>query len=408
MTPPVVRLCPGDAASSPSRSLAHAADLAGECERALPPVLGDEGAGLRRRSHRSEERETYVITCRRRTAARRGSQRHPTRPAGPRRSSRRARNHCRRRPSPPRPIQEGPMVCVRPITRPQWWSPLRAREVPFPVPRARLLVVPHSVCGPNRYLRLVGGLPDDVEVRGLTLPGRERRRTETPGATLDEVLAALAEIPRPEVPTLILGHSLGATLGLHLAHALGEHCVGLIASGQEPRDGVGRLSENSSDEDVLRLLELGGDMPPVFPRTPRPSARPTPPARPCTSSPAATSPSSIPPTGRGTSRRSNATSPRQPNPRAPPRSRRRRGRTSPPRGDCPRPDAGHEPRGPVPADDCQPGESRHEIGPGAARAEMGAGTLPAPCRETSNPRMSAGINRCATVGGHRDARNWNM
>jgi pyochelin biosynthetic protein PchC len=124
--------------------------------------------------------------------------------------------------------------------------------------------VPHSGGGPNRYLRLVGDLPDDVEILGLTLPGRERRRTEPPGATLDEVLSSLATIPSPEVPTLILGHSLGATIGLHLAHALGEHCVGLIASGQEPRDGAGWLSEHSSDEDVLRLLELGGDMPSVF------------------------------------------------------------------------------------------------------------------------------------------------
>ncbi|MFJ8716847.1 thioesterase II family protein [Streptomyces violaceus] len=124
--------------------------------------------------------------------------------------------------------------------------------------------MPHSGGGPNRYLRLVGDLPDDVEILGLTLPGRERRRTEPPGATLDEVLSSLATITSPEVPTLILGHSLGATIGLHLAHALGEHCVGLIASGQEPRDGAGWLSEHSSDEDVLRLLELGGDMPSVF------------------------------------------------------------------------------------------------------------------------------------------------
>ncbi len=150
---------------------------------------------------------------------------------------------------------------VRTTAQPPWWSRLRPYGEPVPVPRARLLVVPHSGGGPNRYLRLLGDLPDDVEILGLTLPGRERRRTEPPGATLDEVLTSLEAIRLPELPTLILGHSLGATLGLHLAHALGEHCVGLIASGQEPRDGIGWLSEHSSDEDVLRLLELGGDMP---------------------------------------------------------------------------------------------------------------------------------------------------
>lgn len=125
-------------------------------------------------------------------------------------------------------------------------------------------MVPHSGSGPNRYLRLLGDLPEDVEILGLTLPGRERRRMESPGATLDEVLTSLAAIRGPELPTLVLGHSLGATLGLHLAHALGEDCVGLIASGQEPRDRLGWLTEDSSDEDILRLLELGGDMPSVF------------------------------------------------------------------------------------------------------------------------------------------------
>ncbi|GGW16466.1 oleoyl-ACP hydrolase [Streptomyces capoamus] len=152
-------------------------------------------------------------------------------------------------------------MSVRTTAQPPWWSQLPPGGEPGPVPRARLLVVPHSGGGPNRYLRLLGGLADDIEVLGLTLPGRERRRTERPGATLDEVLASLSAIRRPELPTLVLGHSLGATLGLHLAHALGEHCVGLIASGQEPRDGAGRLSEQAGDEDVLRLLERGGDMP---------------------------------------------------------------------------------------------------------------------------------------------------
>ena len=139
-------------------------------------------------------------------------------------------------------------MSVRPTARPQWWSQLRPWGEPVTAPRARMLIAPHSGAGPNRYLRLVGGLPDDVEIVGLTLPGRERRGSERPGATLDEVLASLSAVSRPEVPTLVLGHSMGATLGLHLAHALGKQCVGLIASGQEPRYGAGWLSETSSDE----------------------------------------------------------------------------------------------------------------------------------------------------------------
>ncbi|MFJ8313862.1 MULTISPECIES: thioesterase II family protein [unclassified Streptomyces] len=142
---------------------------------------------------------------------------------------------------------------------PPWWSQLRPQLEPARAPRVRLLVVPHSGGGPNRYLRLVGALPDDVEVLGLTLPGRERRLTEPPGATLEEVITNLGTT---EVPTVVFGHSLGATLGLHLAHALGEHCLGLVASGQVPRGRGARLSERSSDDDLRLMLELGGDLPP--------------------------------------------------------------------------------------------------------------------------------------------------
>ncbi|MBY8884736.1 alpha/beta fold hydrolase [Streptomyces sp. PTM05] len=123
--------------------------------------------------------------------------------------------------------------------------------------------MPHSGGGPNRYLRLVGNVPDDVEVLGFTLPGRERRLAEPPGATLDEVVTSLSTIPGAVPPTVLLGHSLGATLALHLAHALGDHCAGLVVSGQTPHR-QDWLSERSTDEEIVRLLERGGDLPSEF------------------------------------------------------------------------------------------------------------------------------------------------
>ncbi|WKX74005.1 thioesterase II family protein [Streptomyces sp. XD-27] len=123
------------------------------------------------------------------------------------------------------------------------------------------MVLPHSGGGPNRYLRLVDGLPQDIEILGLTLPGRERRLAEPVGATLDDVLASLATLPRLDVPTVVFGHSLGAVLGLHVARALGEHCVGLIASGQVLREPDGCSPEDVEDESILRTLDLGGDLP---------------------------------------------------------------------------------------------------------------------------------------------------
>ncbi|MFD8783574.1 thioesterase II family protein [Kitasatospora sp. NPDC059599] len=142
----------------------------------------------------------------------------------------------------------------------QWWTPLR----PSAAPAARLLVLPHSGAGPSRYRRIVGDLPAHVEILGLTLPGRERRYGEPPGATLDDVLDSLPDSPHPDLPTLVFGHSLGATVGLHVARALGDRCTGLIASGSIPGGRDGWLTEDTDDATILRLLDLGGDMPPAL------------------------------------------------------------------------------------------------------------------------------------------------
>lgn len=138
-----------------------------------------------------------------------------------------------------------------------WWSPLRP-AIGCPSPRARLLVVPHSGGGPNGYLRLLGDLPSDVELYGLTLPGRERRLGEPAGTSVDEVLDSLATIPGPWPPTVVFGHSLGGSLGLLLAARLGERCTGLVASGQTPGDRDRWIDDLDTDEELLGLLDLGG------------------------------------------------------------------------------------------------------------------------------------------------------
>lgn len=68
-------------------------------------------------------------------------------------------------------------------SRVPWWPLMRLREA-VTAPRARLLVFPHSGSGPNSLFPLVEPLPEDVEVLGLSLPGRERRFGEPPGCLL--------------------------------------------------------------------------------------------------------------------------------------------------------------------------------------------------------------------------------
>ncbi|MEV0456298.1 thioesterase II family protein [Catellatospora methionotrophica] len=138
--------------------------------------------------------------------------------------------------------------------QPVWWSPLRP---PAAAPaRRRLLVLPHSGAGPNSYRPLLGGLPGDVEVRGLTLPGRERRLGERTGASLDDVLSSLGELGDP-LPTVVFGHSLGALLAMWVACELGGDCAGVIVSGQAPGASRRWRHRPPTEAEMIELLEAG-------------------------------------------------------------------------------------------------------------------------------------------------------
>ncbi|WP_176734327.1 thioesterase II family protein [Micromonospora haikouensis] len=97
--------------------------------------------------------------------------------------------------------------------------------------RVRLLVLPPAGTGPASLRPLVTGLPDDVEVMGLNLPGRERRRGEPPGAGLADVLASLRQPhDRGRLPTVVYGHRLGALLAPLVAAELDDECRAVVLS----------------------------------------------------------------------------------------------------------------------------------------------------------------------------------
>ncbi|MBQ1076232.1 amino acid adenylation domain-containing protein [Micromonospora sp. C31] len=111
-----------------------------------------------------------------------------------------------------------------------WLRVLRAAESP----RARIVCVAGNGGTTVGYVPLARHLPDDVELVGVRMPGREDRADE-PAATrigdvVDAVTAALAR--RPGLPTVLLGHSQGSWLAWELAHRLtgGEHPVTLVAA----------------------------------------------------------------------------------------------------------------------------------------------------------------------------------
>lgn len=111
-----------------------------------------------------------------------------------------------------------------------------ARLRPAERPARRLLVFPHAGAGPHTYLRLLGDLPADVELLGVTLPGREHRDAEPPGAALEAtVCGVLGELGRREpLPTVYYGHSMGALLAAATARAAPDRCRALVITAGLP------------------------------------------------------------------------------------------------------------------------------------------------------------------------------
>lgn len=114
----------------------------------------------------------------------------------------------------------------------EWTTPLR----PAPHAACRLVVFPHAGAGGLLYGGLLSGLPDQIEVLCVTLPGRDHRRHERPTVPFSGVLAAIGDElrSRPPLPTAYYGHSMGALLATHLAHADPGRCDAIVLSAAIP------------------------------------------------------------------------------------------------------------------------------------------------------------------------------
>jgi medium-chain acyl-[acyl-carrier-protein] hydrolase len=88
--------------------------------------------------------------------------------------------------------------------------------------KARLFCFPYAGVGASAYRLWSAGLPPEVEVCAVQLPGRESRYREPPLTRIDAVVAALLPALRPhlDLPFLFFGHSMGAVLATELTLAL--------------------------------------------------------------------------------------------------------------------------------------------------------------------------------------------
>jgi medium-chain acyl-[acyl-carrier-protein] hydrolase len=119
------------------------------------------------------------------------------------------------------------------------WIPLGK---PDPEARLRLFCFPYAGGGALVFRNWSDGLPADVEVCPVQLPGRGTRLMEHPFTQLPPLVAALAQALSPllDKPFAFFGHSLGALVSFELARQLrrqyGVHPVRLfVSAGRAPQ-----------------------------------------------------------------------------------------------------------------------------------------------------------------------------
>lgn len=114
------------------------------------------------------------------------------------------------------------------------------RPAPRAQARARLFCFPYAGVGAAVYRLWPAGLPEELEVCAVQLPGRANRLHEPALASIPALVDALvpALVPHLDIPFAFFGHSMGAVLAYEVARVL-HSCGGplpkhLVVSGRRP------------------------------------------------------------------------------------------------------------------------------------------------------------------------------
>jgi len=96
------------------------------------------------------------------------------------------------------------------------------RPLPNPNARLRLFCFPYAGVGASIFRLWPDGLPGDVDVCAVQLPGRETRLRETPFMRITELVETLLPIVQPYLdrPFALFGHSVGAWISYELCRQL--------------------------------------------------------------------------------------------------------------------------------------------------------------------------------------------
>ena len=148
-----------------------------------------------------------------------------------------------------------------PAPSPDAWV---SRSKPRPQARARLFCFPHAGAGASAYRLWPNGLPADLEVCAIQLPGRESRLREASLDSIPELVHALipALEPHLDLPFAFFGHSLGAVIASEVARTLeqrgGPLPAHLVVSARrpphlpDPRPPLHRLSDEHFATEINR------------------------------------------------------------------------------------------------------------------------------------------------------------
>lgn len=140
-----------------------------------------------------------------------------------------------------------------------------------------LVCVPPAGGAASAYWTWTQWLPDNVDLLVVQPPGREDRYAEPACWTLDELREAVERaLPElPDLPYVVLGHSMGSLIGTHIATWLAPHreVRRLIVSSYRPDPAESRFSrvfpKGTIDAiDLPQFAELSGIPVPDWQRLP--------------------------------------------------------------------------------------------------------------------------------------------
>ncbi|WP_328605515.1 alpha/beta fold hydrolase [Amycolatopsis sp. NBC_00345] len=133
--------------------------------------------------------------------------------------------------------------------------------------KACLVCVPPAGGAASAYWTWTQWLPDNVDLLVVQPPGREDRYAEPAGWTLDQLREAFTHaLPElPDLPYVVLGHSMGSLIGTHIATWLApqREVRRLIVSSYRPDPSESRFSRvfpqgTIEAIDLAQFAELSG------------------------------------------------------------------------------------------------------------------------------------------------------